>query len=172
MLWSGPTTVFIANGIRALNVSELRKEFLVGVFCNRQSELVLADLFFYSEEVDFIKELLLKMKTSYPDHIHPIELEIKDTTYTARSASYLDLHLEMNSEDRLRIKKLYDKRDLSNFHIVNFPFICNNIPAEPVYTCILYIPQLIRYSRAVGSIMNSLIEGCCCLRRQYWTKGS
>jgi hypothetical protein len=42
--------------------------------------------------------------------IYFIELEIKDTTYTDRSASYLDIHLEIESEGRLRTK-LYDKRD-------------------------------------------------------------
>jgi hypothetical protein len=42
------------------------------------------------------------------------KLEIKDTTDTDRSASYLDLHLEIDSEDRLRTK-LYDKRDDFNF---------------------------------------------------------
>ena len=34
----------------------------------------------------------------------PIELEIKDTTDTAIFASYIDLHLQMDSEDRLRTK--------------------------------------------------------------------
>jgi hypothetical protein len=34
--------------------------------------------------------------------IYPIELEIKDTTDTDRSASYLGLHLEIDSEERLR----------------------------------------------------------------------
>ena len=71
------------------------------------------------------------------DRIYPIELEIKDTTSTDRSASYLDLHLEI---DRLRTK-LYDKRDDFNFPIVNFPFICSNIPATSAYG--VYISQLI-----------------------------
>jgi len=31
----------------------------------------------------------------FVDRIYPIELEIKDTTDTDRSASYLDLHLEL-----------------------------------------------------------------------------
>ena len=35
-------------------------------------------------------------------------------------------------EGRLKTK-LYDKRDYFNFPIVNFPFICSNIPAEPAY---------------------------------------
>jgi hypothetical protein len=39
-----------------------------------------------------------------------------------------------------------DKRDDLNFPIVNFPFICSNIPTAPVYG--VYISQMIRYSRA------------------------
>jgi hypothetical protein len=40
----------------------------------------------------------------FVDRIYPIELEIKDTTDTDRSASYLDLHLEIDSEGWLRMK--------------------------------------------------------------------
>ena len=36
----------------------------------------------------------------FVDRIYPIELEIKDTTDTDRSASYLDLHLESDSKAR------------------------------------------------------------------------
>jgi hypothetical protein len=80
--------------------------------------------------------------------IYPIELEIKDTTDTDRSASYLDLNLVIDIEGRLRTE-LYDKRDHFNFRIVNFPSICSNIPAAPIYG--VYISQLIRYSRPSGS---------------------
>ena len=41
----------------------------------------------------------------FVDRIYPIELEIKDTTDTHRSASYLDLHLEIDSEGRLKTKR-------------------------------------------------------------------
>ena len=34
------------------------------------------------------------------DRIYPIEFEIKDTSYTDRYASYIDLHLEVDSEGR------------------------------------------------------------------------
>jgi hypothetical protein len=140
-------------------------------------------LFLYSYEADFIQGLLRKNEKllarsfnftfryiddvlslnnsrlgDFVDRIYPVELEIKDTTDTDRSASYLDLHLEIDSEGRLRTK-LYNKRDNFNFSIVNFPFICSNIPAAPAYG--IYISQLIRYSRACGSYMISLIEGCC-----------
>jgi hypothetical protein len=64
----------------------------------------------------------------YVDRIYIIELEIKDTTYTAKSTSYLDLHLYIDSENRLTAQ-----RDDLKFHIVNFLFICNNIPTVPAY---------------------------------------
>jgi hypothetical protein len=70
----------------------------------------------------------------FVDHIYHIELEIKDTTDTDRSASYLDLHLEIVSEGQFRTK-LYDKRDDFNFSIVNLPFIRSNIPAAPSKLC-------------------------------------
>jgi hypothetical protein len=59
------------------------------------------------------------------DRIYPIELEIK--YITDRSASYLELHLEIDSDGWLRTK-LYDKR-----YDFDFPFICSNIPAAPAY---------------------------------------
>ena len=52
---------------------------------------------------------------------------------------------------------LYDKRDDFNFPIVNFPFICSNIPAAPVYG--VHISQMIRYSRACGSYQDFLDRG-------------
>ena len=85
---------------------------------------------------------------NYVDHIYPIEPEIKDTTETDRSASYLDLHLEIDSEGRLR-SQLYDKRDDFNFPIVNFPFIHSTIPAA--HAIGVYISQMIGYFRACGS---------------------
>jgi hypothetical protein len=66
------------------------------------------------------------------DHIFTVELEIKDTTDATRPASYLILHLKIDSEVRLKIK-FYDKIDGFNFPIVNFPSLCNSIPAATVY---------------------------------------
>jgi len=95
---------------------------------------LLADLFFYSDEADLIQGILKKNEKKlsrslnftfqyiddvlslnnsrlgdFVDRIYPIELEIKDTRYTDKSASYLDLHLEIDSEGWLRTK-LYDQR--------------------------------------------------------------
>jgi hypothetical protein len=43
------------------------------------------------------------------------------------------------------------------FPIVNFPFICSNIPAAPAYE--VYISTLIQYSGACGSYQDFLDRG-------------
>ena len=87
---------------------------------------------------------------SYPSTIiiftiYPDELEIKDTTESDRSASYLDILLDIDSNGRLTTS-LYDKREDFDFAILTFPFLCTNIPLSPAYG--VYISQLIRYARA------------------------
>ena len=102
---------------------------------------LLADIFLYSYEAEFITSLLStgKKKLSsqfnftyryiddvlsinnpdfdkYLGQMYPAELEIKDTTDSNTSASYLDLLLSIESGGQLRIS-LYDKRDDFNFHI-------------------------------------------------------
>jgi len=82
-----------------------------------------------------------------------MSLKFKDTTDTQKSASYLDLHLEIDNGGRLKTK-LYDKRDNFTFPIINSPFISGNIAASPAYG--VYISQLIRYSRACAQYSNFL----------------
>ena len=65
---------------------------------------------------------------------------IQDNVETERSASYLDLHIEIDSKGSLRTK-VYDKRYDFNFPIVNFSFMSSNISATPIY--VVYISQLI-----------------------------
>jgi hypothetical protein len=59
--------------------------------------------------------------------IYPPELEIKETTDTASSASFLDLDLEFDDSGQLSTK-IYDKRDDFNFKIINIK--------RHQYTCI------------------------------------
>ena len=130
----------------------------VGIPMGTKCAPILADLFLYSYEADFIQRFIKKNEKKltlsfnftfryiddvfslhnsrfgdFFDRFYPIELEAKDTTNTDRSASYLDLYLEIDSAGMLRTK-LYDKRDDFNFPIVNFPFICRYIPAAPAYS--------------------------------------
>jgi hypothetical protein len=46
------------------------------------------------------------------------ELEVKETTDTASSASFLDLYLEFDDSGQISTK-IYDKRDDFNFKIIN-----------------------------------------------------
>ena len=99
----------------------------VGIPMSTNCAPPLANLFLYSYEADFIQWLFKKNEKKLAqsfnfmfcyiddvlsltnsrfgdivDRIYPIELEIKDTTNTDRSTSYLDLDLEIDSEGRLR----------------------------------------------------------------------
>jgi hypothetical protein len=82
---------------------------------------------------------------NYVHLIYPDELEIKDATEYDRSASYLDILLNIASNGRLTTS-LYDKRDDFVFAIANLPFLCSNIPLSPAYG--MFVSQLIRYARA------------------------
>jgi hypothetical protein len=83
-------------------------------------------LFLYSSDADFIEEPHKKNEkkpsqfANFVHHVHTNELEINDTTDTGRYASYIDMHLKIDSEIWLR-RQLYNKRDYFNFLIVNFP---------------------------------------------------
>ena len=90
----------------------------------------------------------------YLGQMYPAELEIKDTTESTTSASYLDLLLSIGRDGQLHTS-IYDKRDDFNFHIANFPFLSSNIPSSPTYG--VFISQLIRYARVCS-------YGCFILR--------
>jgi hypothetical protein len=91
------------------------------------------------EDISF-RELFGRIRVVFYK-IRFVSFEIKNTTDTDRSASYIDLHLEIDSRGRLR-RKLYDKRDDFNVPIVNFPFICSNFSTAPAYG--VYISQMFK----------------------------
>ena len=134
---------------------------------------LLADIFLYSKEADFMQSLLSTGKEhfasrfnltyryiddvlsinnpefeNYLGQMYPAELAIKDTTESTTSASYLDLLLSIGRDGQLHTL-IFDKRDGLDFHITNFPFLSRNIPSSPAYG--VFISQLIRYARACSS---------------------
>ena len=121
------TTTFSDITLHVLRLCIIRKKMfsvkmatcLLGTNCAP----LLADLSLYSHEADFIHGLLKKNEKKlarslnftfryiddvltlnnsrfrdFVDRIYPIELEIKDATDRDRSDSYLDLHLDIDSE--------------------------------------------------------------------------
>ena len=146
---------------------------IIGIPMGTNCAPLLADIFLYSYEAEFIQSLLTAGKKrlasqfnftyryiddvlsinnpdfeNYLGQMYPPELEIKDTTESNTSASYLDLLLSIDRDGQL-YTSLYDKRDDFNFHITNFPFMSSNIPSSPAYG--VFISQLIRYARACSS---------------------
>jgi hypothetical protein len=81
------------------------------------------------------------------------ELEVKEITDTALSASFSDLYLEFDDSGQLSTK-ICDKRDDFYFKIINFPNMCSNIPTSPAYG--VYISHLIRYARASSNYSDFL----------------
>ena len=134
---------------------------------------LLADIFLYSYEAEFIQSLLSTgrkrlasqfnftyryiddvLSINNPDfenylgQMYPPELEIKDMTESDTFATCLDLLLSIDRDGQPHTS-LYDKRGDFNFHITNFPFLSSNIPSSPAYGVI--ISQLIRYARTSSS---------------------
>ena len=76
--------------------------------------------------------------------IYPAELQLNKANASDTEAAFLDLNLSIHYD--VVSAKIYDKRDDSNFDIVNFPFLHGDVPQRPSYG--VYISQLIRFARA------------------------
>jgi hypothetical protein len=76
---------------------------------------------------------------NFVGRIYPIRLEITDITDTARFTSYLDLHIAMDSETRIRAKLYHKRNDFK-----------------------LFVPLL--YSMQIVTLLHdlSLCLYCCC----------
>ena len=146
---------------------------MVGIPMGTNCAPLLADLFLYSYENEFLDKLIKegkrklarKFNLSYRyiddliffnnkrfkefiSDIYPKELTISETTESTSVASYLDLLFIRDNSNNITTK-LYDKRDTFRFHIVNFPFMSSNIPSAPAYD--VYASQLIHYARCCSS---------------------
>ena len=141
---------------------------------------LLSDIFLYSYKEEFVQSLLSNGRKqlasrfnsryrfienvlsinnpeidTYLGQMYPVELEIKDTTESNISDSYLDLLLSIERDGQL-YTFIYDKRNYFNFRVTNYPFLGSNISASSAYG--VFISQLIRYARACSS------HGCFILR--------
>ena len=74
--------------------------------------------------------------------------------------SYLDISISICGGKY--VTEVYDKRDNFNFDIVNFPYMCSNIPAKPTYG--VYISQLIRICRICDNYSSFLLRHKLLLR--------
>ena len=147
---------FLVDNIFVVFVGKVFQQ-IVGIPMGTNCAPLLADLFLYSYEAELIQSLLSTGRKqlasrfnftyryidnvlsinnpefeNYLGQMYPVELEIKDTTGSNTSASYLDLFLSIGRDGQLQTS-IYDKRDDFNFQITNFPFLSSNIPTSPAY---------------------------------------
>ena len=73
------------------------KYFWTGVFQEKRKEVTQSFNFTFCY-IDDVLSLNNSRFGDFVDPIYPIELEIKETTNTDRSASYLDLHLAIDCD--------------------------------------------------------------------------
>ena len=159
-------TEFLVDNIYVRFGGQLFRQ-MVGIPMGTNHAPLLADLFLYSYENEFLDKLIKegkrklarKFNLSYIDDlisfnnkrfkefssdIYPKELTISETTESTSVASYLDLLFIRDNSNNITTK-LYEKRDTFGFHIVNFLFMSSNIPSAPAYG--VYAFQLFRYAR-------------------------
>ena len=146
---------------------------IVGIPTGTNCAHLVADLFLFCYERDFMKDLssdnqadvikafnltsryldyLLNIDNPYfegmVNQIYPSELQLNKANTSDTEAPFLDLHL-FNSYGFVS-SKIYDKRDDFDFDIVNFPFLDGDVPRRPSYG--VYISQLIRFARVCSHV--------------------
>ena len=172
-------TEFLVDNIYVRFGGQLFRQ-MVGIPMGTNCAPLLADLFLYSYENEFLDKLLKEGKRKlarkfnlsyrYNDDlisfnnkrfkefisdIYPKELTISETTESTSAPSYLDLLFIRDKSNNITTK-LYDKRDAFGFHIVNFPFMSSNIPSAPAYG--VYASQPIRYARCCSNYSDFLLR--------------
>ena len=142
---------------------------VIGIPMGTNSAPLLADLFLYSFENEFLDNMIRsghrrlamsfnlcykyiddlivfsnKKFLDYLKEIYPSQLTVVKANKSDHLADYLALTFIIDSGGKLSTR-LYDKRDQFSFHIANFLFLPSNIPPGPSYG--VYISPLIRYAR-------------------------
>ena len=151
---------------------------MVGIPMGTNCAPLLADLFLYSYENEFLDKLIKEGKRKlarksnlsyryiddlisfnnkkfkeFISDIHPKELTISETIESTSVVSYLNLLFTRDKSNKITTK-LYDKRDAFGLHIVNFPFMSSNIPSAPAYG--VYASQLIRCAHCCSNYSDFL----------------
>ena len=129
---------------------------IVGIPMGTTCAPLVADLFLFCYERDFMKDLSSDNQTDvikafnstsrYLDdifninnpyfegmvnQIYPSELQLNKANTSDTAAPFLDLHLSISNG--FVSSKIYDKRDDFDFDIVNFPILDGDVPRRPSY---------------------------------------
>ena len=148
---------------------------IVGISMGTNCDPLIADLFLYCYERDFMSALqkskrfdLIDMfndtsrylddiftidnpefEKHIPD-IYPAELQLNKANTSDKETSFLDLNIKVTGSDIHT--SVYDKRDDFGFPIVNFPWLTGDVPRLPSYG--IYISHLVRFARYCTSVFD------------------
>ena len=148
---------------------------IVGIPMGTNCAPLIADLFLYCYERDFMSDLqkskrfdLIDMfndtsrylddiftidNPAFEKHIsdiYPAELWLNKANTSDKETSFLDLNIKVIGSDIHT--SVYDKRDDFGFPIVNFPRLSSDVPRLPSYG--IYVSQLVRFARCCTSILD------------------
>ena len=146
---------------------------IVGIPMGTKCAPLVADLFLFSNERDFMLSLsdnnqtdiieafnspsrylddLLNIDNPYFEQmvgqIYPVELQLNKANPSDTEAPFLEVNLSITNG--IVSSKIYDKWDDFKFEIVNFPFLDGDVPRSPCYA--VYSSQLIRFPRVCSNV--------------------
>ena len=155
---------------------------VVGITMGTNCAPLVADLFLFCYERDFMKDLssdnqadvikAFNSASQYLDNLHILTtLILKEwsTKFIHLNCNlikpilqisrppFLDLHMSISNG--FVSSKIYDKRDDFDFHILNFPFLDGDVPRRP--SCGVYISQLIRFARVCSHVDDFITRNKC-----------
>ena len=148
---------------------------IVGIPMGTNCDPLIADLFLYCYERDFIfdhqkskRHDLIDMFydtflnlddiftidnpefEKYIPNIYQAELQLNKANTLDKKNSFLDLNIKLIGSDIHT--SVYDKRDDFKFPSINFPWLIGDVPRLPSYG--IYISQLVRFARCCTSILD------------------
>ena len=115
--------------------------------CDNQADVIKA----FNSASQFLDDLFNIDNPYFEGKVNQIyrsELQLNKGNTSDTEAPFLDLHLSIFNG--FVSSKVYDKRDYSDFDIVNFPFLDGDVPRRPSYG--VYISQLIRFARVCSHV--------------------
>ena len=146
---------------------------IVGIPMGTYCALLIADLFLYCYERDFMSDLQKSKRhdridvfndtslylddiftidnpafEKYIPDIYSAELQFNKANTSDKETSFLDLNIKVIGIHT----SVYDKRDDFGFPIINFSWLSGNVPRLPSYG--MYISQLVRFARCCTSALD------------------
>ena len=96
----------------------------------------------------FIERMNLSTLFANNTRYKMVIMQLNKANPSDTEAPFLDL--DMSITNGIVSTKIYDKRDVFNFEIFNFPFLDGDVPRSPSYGA--YISQLIRCARVCSHV--------------------